>query len=252
MDSRDKMGSDCSHDVMSSKPVVGRGIADVSQSVVTKCGSKRCMTCTHIMTGSTFVSNISGRKYDVSCRDSILNCSSKNVIYLISCRECGVQYIGKTSQMLRNRLNNHRNRIKQLYNLFLYNHFNSDGHKLEDIAIMPIEEVVLEHGDNISVASKLLLREEYWMKELGCIYPYGLNDNVKGFGNISKFIGSNSTVVYSFFNKHDRKPRNRSGRKSKYRMFNDTITERFTELLLAYKNKSFSTKIRTFVLGLPR
>ena len=59
-------------------------------------------------------------------------------------------------------------------------------------------------------------------------------------------------VVYSFFNKHDRKPRNRSGRKSKYRMFNDTITERFTELLLAYKDQSFSTKIRTFVLGLPR
>ena len=35
----------------------------------------------------------------------------KNVIYLISCRKCGVQYVGETSQALRNRFNNHGNRL---------------------------------------------------------------------------------------------------------------------------------------------
>ena len=38
------------------------------------------------------------------------------VDYLISCKKCGIQYIGETSQKLRNRMNNHRNR------LYLYQH----------------------------------------------------------------------------------------------------------------------------------
>ena len=51
------------------------------------------------------------------------------------------------SQALRNRFNNHRNRIKQLCGLYLYHHFNSDGHTLEDVSIMPIEEVVFNKHD---------------------------------------------------------------------------------------------------------
>ena len=35
-----------------------------------------------------------------------MNCGTKNVIYLISCKKCGVQYVGETSQTLRGRFNN--------------------------------------------------------------------------------------------------------------------------------------------------
>ena len=45
------------------------------------------------------------------------------------------------------RFSNHRNRLKQLCGLYLYHHLNSDGHTLEDIGIMPIEEVVSEPND---------------------------------------------------------------------------------------------------------
>ena len=75
-------------------------------------------------------------------------------------------------------LNNHRNRLKQLCDLYLYNHFNSDGHNITGLNIMPIEEVVLTADDNLTLASKLLTREEHWIKELGLLYPYGLNDNI--------------------------------------------------------------------------
>ena len=61
--------------------------------------------------------------------------------------------------------------------LYIYNHFNSAGHTHNDLRIMPIEKVVLNSNDNITLASKLLDREEYWIKELCTIYPYGLNDN---------------------------------------------------------------------------
>ena len=69
--------------------------------------------------------------------------------------------------------------------LFLYQHFCSNGRNEDDIAIMPIEEVFLEDGECLSLASKRLQREEYWYKELATIYPYGLNNNVKNVGNIS-------------------------------------------------------------------
>ena len=36
-----------------------------------------------------------------------MNCATENVIYLISCKKCGIQYIGETSQKLKNRMNNH-------------------------------------------------------------------------------------------------------------------------------------------------
>ena len=76
--------------------------------------------------------------------------------------------------MLRSRVNNHCARVKQLFNLYLNNHFNSDWHSISDMTIMPIEEVVLNPKDNITLASKLLRREEYWIRELCCIYPYVL------------------------------------------------------------------------------
>lgn len=114
-----------------------------------------------------------------------MDCSTKNVIYLISCKKCGVQYIGKTSETLRSRFNNYRARLKQMCDIFLYNHFNSDNHSIADIAIMPIEEV----ADQLSLADKLSSREEFWYRELCSVYPYGLNDNVYKVGNISHLWG---------------------------------------------------------------
>ena len=68
--------------------------------------------------------------------------------------------------------------MKQLCGLYLYHHFSPDGHTLDDISIMPIEEVVSEPDDGITLGCKRLQREEFWYRELCTIYPYGLNDNV--------------------------------------------------------------------------
>ena len=136
------MGSDCCNEAVPSKPTtLGRGIADVGQSKcsVTKCDSNRCKTCNSIMVRQNFTSNLTGKKYTVVSLNDDMDCGTTNVIYLIECNRCGIQYIGKTCQTLRSRFNNHRSKLKQLCDLYLYNHFNSDGHNIEDIRIMPIE-----------------------------------------------------------------------------------------------------------------
>ena len=52
------------------------------------CGSKRCKTCDTIFVGSTFTSNVTGKS---RCTSKNMNCHTKNVIYLISCRKYAVQ-----------------------------------------------------------------------------------------------------------------------------------------------------------------
>ena len=76
---------------------------------------------------------------------------------------------------------------------------------------MPIEEVTVEPGDQMTLADKLSAREEYWYRELCSVYPYGLNDNVYKVGNISRLWG-HGIIVYSLFNKHPRKYHVRSGK----------------------------------------
>ena len=60
---------------------------------------------------------------------------------------------------------------------------------------MPIEEVFLEQTDGMTLPSKRLQREEYWYRELCSVYPYGLNDNVRGVGNVWK--SDERLIVYT-------------------------------------------------------
>ena len=105
-------------------------------------------------------------------------------------------------------MNNHWQRLSKSSDFFLYKHFNTYDHCEDDILVMPIEEVTVDGKECMNIASKRLEREEYWYKELACVFPYGLNDNVRKIGNISK-RGTDETVVWAIFNKRPRKRRNR-------------------------------------------
>ena len=101
-------------------------------SCVCTCASIRCKTCNHVSQGSTFMSNVTRKSYTVVSPNCSMNCATENV-----CKKYGIQYIGETSQKLRNRMNDHRNRLRNLTNLYLlYQHFNSYGHSEEDLFII--------------------------------------------------------------------------------------------------------------------
>ena len=116
---------------------------------------------------------------------------------------------------------------------------------------MPIEEVLVTADDNTNIASKLLEREEFWIKEIGSICPYGLNDNIRSLGNISKKLGQ-GLVVYSLFNKQARKYRKRTGKRRKNKTYNTLVTEQAKNHLLSYMSTKFSNNIRSYLQGLPR
>ena len=100
-----------------------------TNTIVSRCGKNRCKTCKNIVEGDSFCSNTTGKQYTVKSREAVMTCATKNVIYLINCKKCGIQYVGETSQALRSRMNNHRQRLNKMCDLFLYQHFCSNGHR---------------------------------------------------------------------------------------------------------------------------
>ena len=103
-----------------------------SPSLVRKCSNKWCKTCPSLVTGPTFKSSVTGRTYQVCSPCGPLGCQSRNIMYLITCKQCDVPYVGETSQMLRSRMNNFRTSTKGF--------FNSDNRSFDDALNMPIEQ----------------------------------------------------------------------------------------------------------------
>ena len=76
---------------------------------IKKCNHPRCLTCSFLQEGQTnytFFTTNENRKIT----DSI-SCHSKNLIYMIECTKCHLQYIGETKRQLNERFGEHRRSI---------------------------------------------------------------------------------------------------------------------------------------------
>ena len=56
-----------------------------------KCGSKRCQVCLNVSQTYIFESFQTKRQYKINHH---LNCNDKYLIYLLSCKTCGLHYVG--------------------------------------------------------------------------------------------------------------------------------------------------------------
>lgn len=114
------------------------------------------------------------------------------MVYQISCRICESKYIGETSQTLRARINGHKDSIRREKNTLLYKHFRKDeehrNRTIEELLEIQIVEKIYDLDKEEQLDKKFterrLMREYYWMVTLFTVYPYGLNDKVKGFGSV--------------------------------------------------------------------
>ena len=69
------------------------------------CDKPRCQICKHVT--KTQQSESSSKKRIYSIRPQNLNCASKNVVYLFTCKTCHKQYTGSTEEF-QSRFNNYR------------------------------------------------------------------------------------------------------------------------------------------------
>ena len=141
-----------------------------------KCSSKRCEVCKYFDEHSHFKGSQDDRRYSINYS---LNCNSNNVVYLVTCKKCLLQYVGSTITKFRLRFNNHKSRIRRHEMLgqaekesddLLYQHFCSEGHcGLSDVRIQLI--------DRVNGEEQLREKEAQWAYKLKTLRPNGLNDN---------------------------------------------------------------------------
>jgi tripartite motif-containing protein 2/3 len=100
-----------------------------------------------------------------------LTCASHNIVYLITCARCNLQYVGETSRTLRERLTDHRSNIKTKKPTPISVHFSTPMHSFQDLRIIAIEKIPEQTNSLLNRRD----RENYWIKKLATKHPQGLN-----------------------------------------------------------------------------
>ncbi|XP_071792086.1 uncharacterized protein [Asterias amurensis] len=128
----------------------------------------KCIVCRqHIRESDSFTSNTGGTTHKTRGH---VTCTTTNLIYLISCRVCGVQYIGETRTTLKRRFYGHRSTVKtQKLDTPVGHHFNLPNHSISDMILQGIEALG-NHRETVRLS-----REKLWIRRLQTIQPHGLN-----------------------------------------------------------------------------
>ena len=133
-----------------------------------RCTSHKCRYCPKINREGCITSNSTGERFPVR---QMADCQNFSLIYCISCLRCGMQYVGQTSNSLKQRLKDHFHKIvHRPDHTELSRHVNRHGHKLEDIKIHVLQ---LVHGRRRRLNLRRL--EEWWIHQLKTKKPLGMN-----------------------------------------------------------------------------
>lgn len=77
-----------------------------------KCGSTRCICCVVTKVSDSFMSVVTGDAYKIK---HYTNCNSTHVVYLVTCNQCQVQYVGSTACSFKTRTRRHLSNVKSTY-----------------------------------------------------------------------------------------------------------------------------------------
>ena len=162
-------------DYLVQRKIVNNKVLKRSTPEKGKC--KPCLTrnnnqcCKQIIETTEFTSKTTSRRYQIFHK---LNCKSKNLVYLMECRRCKIQYVGKCETAFNIRLNNHRKDSKRNDTIPASKHFNGHDHNFSrDARFTLIEQIKNENQNNITETLKK--RENFWIKKLNTLQPNGLN-----------------------------------------------------------------------------
>ena len=100
------------------------------------------------------------------------DCTTENVVYLISCSSCNKQYVGETKGPFNKRMKCHCDdcRHRRFERSPTAEHFHSADHDFLSHA----SACCLEHNNEWSDSSRNL-RESYWIRRLNTLCPFGIN-----------------------------------------------------------------------------
>ena len=130
------------------------------------CEKTRCKTCQHFVSSESFKSTVTKQSFRIR---HPFTCNSSNIIYLITCSQCGKQYVGKTLNTLRERMNQHRSSIKINQQRYISKHFNLEHHSIANLKVQVIDTIPTTCPEDLEKV------EQYWIHKLKTTQPRGLN-----------------------------------------------------------------------------
>ena len=158
-------------------------------TLFSKCDSGKCKLKDCFVLDDNFTSSCTLRNYKCVTPPGVLKitCHTPNVVYLLTCSSCGLQYVGETAKQLNERFNKHRSGIKNPAKYgtckILSNHFTKGICKGSKFSVQIIEKLEGSGRTERKAIDKQASvvrrkREDFWIKTLRTVYPYGLNDKL--------------------------------------------------------------------------
>ena len=75
-----------------------------------KCNKPRCLVCVIITETNIFTSTVTGKTYKINHK---FDCDENCLVYLLTCKHCGVQYVRQTVADFRYRWNNYKDNCRK-------------------------------------------------------------------------------------------------------------------------------------------
>ena len=112
------------------------------------------------------VNRLPGERFTIKIHTA---CKTNNIVYLIECRRCGLQYVGEFGQPLHKRMNIHRFHIihGRTEESPVAAHFRSASHSDADLSVCVIDRLWME---DVIQGKKL---ESRWIRTLGTLWLSG-------------------------------------------------------------------------------
>ena len=141
--------------------------APPTNALNTKCNNKRCKCCHEMVTCNKFRSKTTGKQYNIRAE---ITCKTRNLVYLISCKRCGLQYVGETENALHIWTNGHHSDIRtRKTKKPVATHFCQPDHSMEGLEVRGIEKI---HNNSTQWRRE---RESLWIFTLRILAPDRMN-----------------------------------------------------------------------------
>ena len=144
-----------------------RTITNASNQTITinACNHPRCLCCQHLDNNTTYHNSTNSKTFHVTRN---FTCNSHHIIYLITCKQCNLLYVGITDRKLKERLTDHRSNIRNKKDTPIAEHFNVHG--LDNLIIKPIFQFKYD-----TTYENKLKTEKSFIYKLQTYAPFGLN-----------------------------------------------------------------------------
>ena len=151
-------------------------------------GRSDCQVCDLIVADTHFTSRATGRTFEI--RGGPFHCNSCNVVYLLECKTCSIQYVGSTGTensdtKFRHRCNDYKSKNKQFLKrknngtldkgkpipqASLHAHFSQEGHN----GVCDFSFKIIDGADSLAEVRK---KESFWQYKLKTFLSDGLDDH---------------------------------------------------------------------------